>query len=171
MCWESRDINPVDSYMVELSKLTDEENGDIITEWVTIPSSPWPVEMKSFQVTWHQIALRKDSGPFDEFTFINIPVSKINCINVNRKLLYRVWEKGRSKCKNLHSLSQTLSYPHYWQLCKVKCCWWATREADHVISCVIQKNNLKGLPLFSTLSFSLNLFSVDLLLGFLTVKS
>ncbi|NXV28349.1 FSD2 protein, partial [Rissa tridactyla] len=30
--WESRDINPVDSYMVELSKLTDEENGDIITE-------------------------------------------------------------------------------------------------------------------------------------------
>ncbi|XP_076203976.1 fibronectin type III and SPRY domain-containing protein 2 isoform X1 [Aptenodytes patagonicus] len=32
VCWESRDINPVDSYMVELSKLTDEENGDIITE-------------------------------------------------------------------------------------------------------------------------------------------
>ncbi|KFP20248.1 Fibronectin type III and SPRY domain-containing protein 2, partial [Egretta garzetta] len=32
VCWESRDINPVDSYTVELSKLTDEENGDIITE-------------------------------------------------------------------------------------------------------------------------------------------
>ncbi|KAM6125611.1 LOW QUALITY PROTEIN: fibronectin type III and SPRY domain-containing protein 2 [Phoenicopterus ruber ruber] len=32
VCWESRDVNPVDSYMVELSKLTDEENGDIITE-------------------------------------------------------------------------------------------------------------------------------------------
>ncbi|KFQ18878.1 Fibronectin type III and SPRY domain-containing protein 2, partial [Merops nubicus] len=32
VCWESRDINPVDSYMVELSKLTDEENGDNITE-------------------------------------------------------------------------------------------------------------------------------------------
>ncbi|XP_074956582.1 fibronectin type III and SPRY domain-containing protein 2 [Phalacrocorax aristotelis] len=32
VCWESRDINPVDSYMVELSKLTDEENGDTITE-------------------------------------------------------------------------------------------------------------------------------------------
>ncbi|KFO06862.1 Fibronectin type III and SPRY domain-containing protein 2, partial [Balearica regulorum gibbericeps] len=32
VCWESRDINPVDSYMVELSKLPDEENGDIITE-------------------------------------------------------------------------------------------------------------------------------------------
>lgn len=31
VCWESRDINPVDSYTVELSKLTDEEN-DIITE-------------------------------------------------------------------------------------------------------------------------------------------
>ncbi|XP_009700439.1 PREDICTED: fibronectin type III and SPRY domain-containing protein 2 [Cariama cristata] len=34
VCWESRDINPVDSYTVELSKLTDEENGDIITESV-----------------------------------------------------------------------------------------------------------------------------------------
>ncbi|XP_009992776.1 PREDICTED: fibronectin type III and SPRY domain-containing protein 2 [Chaetura pelagica] len=32
VCWESGDINPVDSYTVELSKLTDEENGDIITE-------------------------------------------------------------------------------------------------------------------------------------------
>ncbi|RLW03649.1 hypothetical protein DV515_00006375 [Chloebia gouldiae] len=32
VCWESRDINPVDSYTVELSKLTDEENDDIITE-------------------------------------------------------------------------------------------------------------------------------------------
>ncbi|GAB0194149.1 fibronectin type III and SPRY domain-containing protein 2 [Grus japonensis] len=32
VCWESRDINPVDSYMVELSKLPDEENGNIITE-------------------------------------------------------------------------------------------------------------------------------------------
>ncbi|KFQ59742.1 Fibronectin type III and SPRY domain-containing protein 2, partial [Pelecanus crispus] len=32
VCWESRDINPVDSYMVELSKLTDEDDGDIITE-------------------------------------------------------------------------------------------------------------------------------------------
>ncbi|KAM6060269.1 LOW QUALITY PROTEIN: fibronectin type III and SPRY domain-containing protein 2 [Theristicus caerulescens] len=32
VCWESRDINPVDSYMVELSKLTDEENGNSITE-------------------------------------------------------------------------------------------------------------------------------------------
>ncbi|KAM9637812.1 fibronectin type III and SPRY domain-containing protein 2 isoform 2-T5 [Morphnus guianensis] len=32
VCWESRDINPVDSYTVELSKLTDEENGDTITE-------------------------------------------------------------------------------------------------------------------------------------------
>ncbi|XP_025901535.1 fibronectin type III and SPRY domain-containing protein 2 [Nothoprocta perdicaria] len=35
VCWESRDINPVDSYTVELSKLTDEENGDIITESIT----------------------------------------------------------------------------------------------------------------------------------------
>ncbi|XP_014799910.1 PREDICTED: fibronectin type III and SPRY domain-containing protein 2 [Calidris pugnax] len=32
VCWESRDINPVDSYMVELSKLTDEENSNVITE-------------------------------------------------------------------------------------------------------------------------------------------
>ncbi|XP_030352591.1 fibronectin type III and SPRY domain-containing protein 2 [Strigops habroptila] len=32
VCWESGDINPVDSYTVELSKLTDEGNGDIITE-------------------------------------------------------------------------------------------------------------------------------------------
>ncbi|KFP81945.1 Fibronectin type III and SPRY domain-containing protein 2, partial [Apaloderma vittatum] len=32
VCWESGDINPVDSYMVELSKLTDEENGDTVTE-------------------------------------------------------------------------------------------------------------------------------------------
>uniref|UniRef100_A0A8C5TVR5 Fibronectin type III and SPRY domain containing 2 n=1 Tax=Malurus cyaneus samueli TaxID=2593467 RepID=A0A8C5TVR5_9PASS len=32
VCWESRDINPVDSYTVELSKLTDEENHDTITE-------------------------------------------------------------------------------------------------------------------------------------------
>ncbi|XP_048173730.1 fibronectin type III and SPRY domain-containing protein 2 [Corvus hawaiiensis] len=32
VCWESRDINPVDSYTVELSKLTDEENDDTITE-------------------------------------------------------------------------------------------------------------------------------------------
>ncbi|XP_040456682.1 fibronectin type III and SPRY domain-containing protein 2 [Falco naumanni] len=32
VCWESRDVNPVDSYTVELSKLTDEEDGDSITE-------------------------------------------------------------------------------------------------------------------------------------------
>ncbi|XP_050165722.1 fibronectin type III and SPRY domain-containing protein 2 isoform X2 [Myiozetetes cayanensis] len=32
VCWESGDINPVDSYTVELYKLTDEENDDIITE-------------------------------------------------------------------------------------------------------------------------------------------
>lgn len=66
-------MNPVDSYTVELSKLTDEENGEI-TEWVTFLSSPWPVEMKPFQVMWHQIALRKDPRPFGQFTFINIPV-------------------------------------------------------------------------------------------------
>ncbi|NWV03906.1 FSD2 protein, partial [Ptilonorhynchus violaceus] len=39
VCWESTDINPVDSYTVELSKLTDEENDDIITESIVgIPS-------------------------------------------------------------------------------------------------------------------------------------
>lgn len=32
VCWDSRDINPVDSYVVELSKLSEEENGDNITE-------------------------------------------------------------------------------------------------------------------------------------------
>lgn len=60
VCWESRDINPVDSYMVELSKLTDEENDDTITEWVTILSSSQHVEMKPFKVMWHQVAVRKD---------------------------------------------------------------------------------------------------------------
>ncbi|KFO87704.1 Fibronectin type III and SPRY domain-containing protein 2, partial [Buceros rhinoceros silvestris] len=32
VCWESGDINPVDSYVVELSRLLEEENGDNITE-------------------------------------------------------------------------------------------------------------------------------------------
>uniref|UniRef100_A0A8B9FSI3 Fibronectin type III and SPRY domain containing 2 n=1 Tax=Amazona collaria TaxID=241587 RepID=A0A8B9FSI3_9PSIT len=32
VCWESGDINPVDSYTVELSKLADEGNSDTITE-------------------------------------------------------------------------------------------------------------------------------------------
>lgn len=159
--------------MVELSKLPDEENGNIITEWVTILSSPWYVEMKPFHVMWHQVALRKNPWTFGEITFVNIPVRKINCININQKWLYRVWEQGRSKCENLHSLSQTISYPHYWQL---------TLQGEVLLmgyrrswSCnfffVVQKNNLKGLSLFSTLSFSMDLFSVDLLLGFLTAKS
>ncbi|KAK2539467.1 Fsd2 [Columba livia] len=38
VCWESRDINPVDSYTVELSKLTDEENGEITESIVGIPN-------------------------------------------------------------------------------------------------------------------------------------
>ncbi|XP_009555172.2 fibronectin type III and SPRY domain-containing protein 2 [Cuculus canorus] len=32
VCWESRDINPVDSYMVELSKMIGEESGNTVTE-------------------------------------------------------------------------------------------------------------------------------------------
>ncbi|XP_009895579.2 fibronectin type III and SPRY domain-containing protein 2 [Dryobates pubescens] len=32
VCWESKDLNPVDSYTVELSKVTDEEDSNNITE-------------------------------------------------------------------------------------------------------------------------------------------
>ncbi|XP_032838910.2 fibronectin type III and SPRY domain-containing protein 2 [Tyto alba] len=50
VCWESRDINPVDSYMVELSKLTDEENGDIITESIVgIPNCEVLINLQPMQ--------------------------------------------------------------------------------------------------------------------------
>ncbi|XP_074693960.1 fibronectin type III and SPRY domain-containing protein 2 [Strix aluco] len=50
VCWESRDINPVDSYMVELSKLTDEENGNIITESIVgIPNCEVLIHLQPMQ--------------------------------------------------------------------------------------------------------------------------
>ncbi|XP_062440033.1 fibronectin type III and SPRY domain-containing protein 2 [Rhea pennata] len=50
VCWESRDINPVDSYVVELSKLTDEENGDIITESIIgIPNCEALIHLQPIQ--------------------------------------------------------------------------------------------------------------------------
>lgn len=149
MCWESRDINPVDSYTVELSKLTDEENGDTITEWVTILLNPWPVELKPFQVMWHQIALRKDSWPFGEFTFINISLSKINCIKLmeNDYTVYgRRAETNVKICIVCHRL-----LPLLLTTVQVKCCWWVKREADHIISYllfrkIISKAYLCSLP-------------------------
>uniref|UniRef100_A0A8C4WFA9 Fibronectin type III and SPRY domain containing 2 n=1 Tax=Gopherus evgoodei TaxID=1825980 RepID=A0A8C4WFA9_9SAUR len=38
VCWESGNMNPVDSYTVELSKLTNGENGDIITDSLINPN-------------------------------------------------------------------------------------------------------------------------------------
>ncbi|XP_074772784.1 fibronectin type III and SPRY domain-containing protein 2 isoform X2 [Athene noctua] len=50
VCWESRDVNPVDSYMVELSKLTDEENGNIITESIVgIPNCEVLIHLQPMQ--------------------------------------------------------------------------------------------------------------------------
>ncbi|KAI6077765.1 Fibronectin type III and SPRY domain-containing protein 2 [Aix galericulata] len=50
VCWESRDINPVDSYMVELSKLTDEENDDTITESIVgIPNCEVLIHLQPIQ--------------------------------------------------------------------------------------------------------------------------
>ncbi|CAM9424104.1 unnamed protein product [Bubo scandiacus] len=50
VCWESKDINPVDSYMVELSKLTDEENGNIITESIVgIPNCEVLIHLQPMQ--------------------------------------------------------------------------------------------------------------------------
>ncbi|XP_026711421.1 fibronectin type III and SPRY domain-containing protein 2 [Athene cunicularia] len=50
VCWESRDINPVDSYMVELSKLTDEENGNMITESIVgIPNCEVLIHLQPMQ--------------------------------------------------------------------------------------------------------------------------
>ncbi|XP_061856152.1 fibronectin type III and SPRY domain-containing protein 2 [Colius striatus] len=50
VCWESRDINPVDSYTVELSKLTDEENSDAITESIVgIPNCEVLVHLQPTQ--------------------------------------------------------------------------------------------------------------------------
>uniref|UniRef100_A0A8C8ATT6 Fibronectin type III and SPRY domain containing 2 n=1 Tax=Otus sunia TaxID=257818 RepID=A0A8C8ATT6_9STRI len=50
VCWESRDINPVDSYMVELSKLTDEENGNNITESIVgIPNCEVLIHLQPMQ--------------------------------------------------------------------------------------------------------------------------
>ncbi|KAM6257373.1 fibronectin type III and SPRY domain-containing protein 2 [Porphyrio hochstetteri] len=49
VCWESRDINPVDSYMVELSKLPDEENGDVTESIVGIPNCEVLVHLQPTQ--------------------------------------------------------------------------------------------------------------------------
>ncbi|NWU92124.1 FSD2 protein, partial [Upupa epops] len=50
VCWESSDINPVDSYVVELSKLTDEENGDNITESIVgIPNCEVLIHLQPVQ--------------------------------------------------------------------------------------------------------------------------
>uniref|UniRef100_A0A8C8VQI1 Fibronectin type III and SPRY domain containing 2 n=1 Tax=Pelusios castaneus TaxID=367368 RepID=A0A8C8VQI1_9SAUR len=50
VCWESGNMNPVDSYTVELSKLTNEENGDIITESIVgIPNCEALIQLQPGQ--------------------------------------------------------------------------------------------------------------------------
>ncbi|KFQ30343.1 Fibronectin type III and SPRY domain-containing protein 2, partial [Mesitornis unicolor] len=49
VCWESQDINPVDSYTVELSKLTDEENDDITESIVGIPNCEVLIHLQARQ--------------------------------------------------------------------------------------------------------------------------
>ncbi|KAG6927216.1 fibronectin type III and SPRY domain containing 2 [Chelydra serpentina] len=50
VCWESGNMNPVDSYTVELSKLTNGENGDIITESIVgIPNCEALIQLEPGQ--------------------------------------------------------------------------------------------------------------------------
>ncbi|XP_038273744.1 fibronectin type III and SPRY domain-containing protein 2 [Dermochelys coriacea] len=50
VCWESGNMNPVDSYTVELSKLTNGENGDIITESIVgIPNCEALIQLEPEQ--------------------------------------------------------------------------------------------------------------------------
>ncbi|XP_010152573.1 PREDICTED: fibronectin type III and SPRY domain-containing protein 2 [Eurypyga helias] len=66
VCWESGDINPVDSYMVELSKLTDEGNGDGITESIVgIPNCEVLIHLQpaqSYRICVRALNLGGSSG-------------------------------------------------------------------------------------------------------------
>uniref|UniRef100_A0A674JWT3 Fibronectin type III and SPRY domain containing 2 n=1 Tax=Terrapene triunguis TaxID=2587831 RepID=A0A674JWT3_9SAUR len=56
VCWESGNMNPVDSYTVELSKLTNGENGDIITDSLINPNlDPAPALQPSVSLCLHYL--------------------------------------------------------------------------------------------------------------------
>ncbi|KFP79672.1 Fibronectin type III and SPRY domain-containing protein 2, partial [Acanthisitta chloris] len=66
VCWESRDINPVDSYVVELSKLTDEENDDLITESIVgIPNCEVLIHLQPTQ-RYHVCVRAQNQGGSSE---------------------------------------------------------------------------------------------------------
>ncbi|XP_067411846.1 fibronectin type III and SPRY domain-containing protein 2 [Emydura macquarii macquarii] len=73
ICWESGNMNPVDSYTVELSKLTNGENGDIITESIVgIPNCESLIQLQPGQSYLISVRAVNMGGPSERSEPVSI---------------------------------------------------------------------------------------------------